>query len=618
EIIKPYFTEGQIRCIVERRRWVHWSIDDYALAISLRNVSPKAYMYLRLKLNYPLLIIKGKELTSFEKITVITFDEMALSPEVCFDSKIEKLVGPCKKVQVIMVRGLFSKWKQPIYYKFDQPMTKDILIEGVNRLYDAGYEVIAITSDMGNKGVWGELNITPENHFFEHPVIKNAKIFVFADVPHLLKLLRNWLIDKGLLLLNCSEPFTAAVFQAIIDMNKDGDLHVAHRITQRILDARNSLRQAVRPAAQIWSHTAAKAIKWAGERGILKVREYAKFSDFVSTVNNWFDVHNSQQKYGAHPGVNGFGVDIEKQEQSLILMTLYVENMKVCSKKSIMPFQKGILISNASLRGLYDQLKRTHEQQFQYLLTRCLQQDVLKNFFAYIRAMGSCKDHPSGYEFRYRLRWYVLGKHSHAVFTMNRNTEEDVNTSCMSSYTAEDLSSISADSQIPSTSAARKTSTAVIPTVIASTLKQMCTSTPTRVHSENSTLDSKNASHIVQEEGLQYVAGYIAHRFKRKYPHLGERTGIASNENTETNWIKVVSKGYLIYPSIELLRMSRLVEKCFNDFHGHYFSKEDYVIQKVIKLVQNNEEYDPCIPQDVLQCLVRTRTYIQVRTINKR
>jgi len=209
EMLQLYFTEGQIRCIVERRKWVHWSIDDYASAISLRSVSPKAYMYLRLKLNYPLPSLatlrkwalrtfdiregflsdvlavmreKGKGLTSFEKTSVITFDEMSLSPEVCFDSKIEKLVGPCKKVQVIMVRGLFSNWKQPIYYKFDQPMTKDILIEAVNRLYDAGYEVVAITCDMANKGVWGELNITPENHFFQHPVIKDAKIFVFADL----------------------------------------------------------------------------------------------------------------------------------------------------------------------------------------------------------------------------------------------------------------------------------------------------------------------------------------------------------------------------------------------------------------------------------------------------
>jgi len=84
----------------------------------------------------------------------------------------------------------------------------------------------------------------------------------------------------------------------------------------------------------------------------------------------------------------------------------------------------------------------------------------LENFFAYIRAMGSCKDHSSGYQFKYRLIWYILGKYSHAVFIINQNTEEDINTNCIYSYTT-DMSSISADSPISWTPATRKISTAV-------------------------------------------------------------------------------------------------------------------------------------------------------------
>jgi len=56
------------------------------------------------------------------------------------------------------------------------------------------------------------------------------------------------------------------------------------------------------------------------------------------------------------------------------------------------------------------------------------------------------------------------------------------------------------------------------------------------MYCKNSTpSDDNNASQIIQEESLQYVAGYVAHRFKKKYPHLGERTDIASTETTETN-----------------------------------------------------------------------------------
>jgi hypothetical protein len=697
-ILQRYFSEGQIRCILENRKYVRWSIDDYASAISFRSVSPKAYRYFQLKLNYPLPSLsslrrwalktfdiregflsdvlavmreKGKTFTSFQKITVITFDEMAVSSEVQFDSKLEKLVGPCGKVQVIMARGLFEKWKQPIYYKFDQQMTKDILMEAVSRLYHAGYEVVATTCDMGNRGVWTELQITSDNHFFEHPVLKNSKIFVFTDIPHLLKLLRNWFIDDGFLLQQCSKPFKAEVMQAIIDIGNSGDLRVAHRLTQRILDARHTLRQAVKPAAQIWSHTVAKAIKWAGDNGLINVPDYKKFSDFVSIVNKWFDVQNSHQKYGAHQGVNGYGVSIDNQEMVLQLMNSYIQNLRVGSRKSLMPFQKGILISNASLRTLYDYLQNKFPQEFQYILTRRLQQDVLENFFAYIRAMGSCKDNPSGYDFRYRLRWYILGKHSHAVFSINRNAEEDVETSCMSS------SSITCET--PSTSEIPKTtvtSTPLASSPVASTSSvkssyQASTSqniseidhlqdeiiltkelfsniiniSPEELQEESAHNLEENmddmdyndddlfifneksdntdlcrlysestTSDIVQEAGLEYVAGYVAHRYKTKYPNLEKST---TNDDSG-NWIQSVSKGYLSHPSDELMIISKIAEKCFNNFHGEYFSKEDYVIQKVINLIKKDNEYLNCIPEEVLQCLVRTRTYIRVREINKK
>ena len=66
------------------------------------------------------------------------------------------------------------------------------------------------------------------------------------------------------------------------------------------------------------------------------------------------------------------------------------------------------------------------------------------------------------------------------------------------------------------------------------------------------------------------------------------------------------------------MNISKIAEKCFNRFHGEHFSKEDFVIQKVINLIKKDNEYLDCIPEEVLQCLVRTRTYIRVREINKK
>lgn len=76
-------------------------------------------------------------------------------------------------------------------------MTKDLLYTIIIELNKIDFHVVAITSDMGatNVGLWRSLDVSVENTSFEHP-IKKTKIYVFADVPHLLKLARNHLLDK--------------------------------------------------------------------------------------------------------------------------------------------------------------------------------------------------------------------------------------------------------------------------------------------------------------------------------------------------------------------------------------------------------------------------------------
>lgn len=92
---------------------------------------------------------------------------------------------------------MVSNWKQPIMYGYDTPMTQDLLHQIIEQLHNVGFNVIAMVSDMGssNIGLWKAVNISIENTTFKHK-ITNQNIHVFADVPHLLKLARNHLVDK--------------------------------------------------------------------------------------------------------------------------------------------------------------------------------------------------------------------------------------------------------------------------------------------------------------------------------------------------------------------------------------------------------------------------------------
>lgn len=48
-----------------------------------------------------------------------------------------------------MIRGLFGKWKQPVYFDFDARMTKEILFQIITELHLINYNVIACLSDCG-------------------------------------------------------------------------------------------------------------------------------------------------------------------------------------------------------------------------------------------------------------------------------------------------------------------------------------------------------------------------------------------------------------------------------------------------------------------------------------
>ena len=72
------------------------------------------------------------------------FDKMSIDGSVCYDSSDYVILGLHSNVQVIMVRGLFSKWKQPIYYDFDVTMTDELLWSIISAAENCNIHVKAV------------------------------------------------------------------------------------------------------------------------------------------------------------------------------------------------------------------------------------------------------------------------------------------------------------------------------------------------------------------------------------------------------------------------------------------------------------------------------------------
>lgn len=120
----------------------------------------------------------------------------------------------------------------------------------------------------------------------------------------------------------------------------------------------------------------------------------------------------------------------------------------------------------------------------------------------------------------------------------------------------------------------------------------------------------------VAQQGLLYVAGYVAWRFREKYPELGTITKNLNLPHKSEEWILTASNGHLRYPSADMIELAMAMEEVFIKVHGYSGFCPDtniikFVVNKTIEAIP-----ETTISLTVLTCLVRTRTYIRINSLN--
>lgn len=119
---------------------------------------------------------------------------MNIDGRVCYDSCNDAVLGTHSNVHVVMIRCLFPKWRQPIYYDFDVTMTSELLKSIISEVENCNIHVVAVTCDIRGREFKSLERIMCEKSFFGNPVRNDKNIF-FGDVPHRLKLSRNHFHD---------------------------------------------------------------------------------------------------------------------------------------------------------------------------------------------------------------------------------------------------------------------------------------------------------------------------------------------------------------------------------------------------------------------------------------
>ncbi len=353
-------------------------------------------------------------------------------------------------------------------------------------------------------------------------------MWVFYDVPHLLKLVRNNFLDSGFKLTDGTVINKTAIEQLI---EKDsGELKTRFQLTHSHITVSCQGRQNVRSAAQLFSTRTAKALKYALKND--------KMAEFLLVINDAFDVLNSRIPYDEKNKMKSSFGDERFQWQNEILekMKKLMYTMRVGNNKNLLPFQRGFIISIESLRGLYRDFMKKHHGR--YLLTSRLNQDCLENFFFRIRRLGGFYDHPQATEVRNRIQLLILSSGKvETIISPHSSVATDAASNGSTSQSVHGESTVDADDDLT-----------FLPYSLFIRIEednQECqnVSNDTTNLPEDSLMDDTAVN--CGKDALNYIAGYIA--FQCATGHFG----VIDQEQAE--WIHVLSRDGLRVPSLHWL-----------------------------------------------------------------
>ena len=266
-------------------------------------------------------------------------------------------------------------------------MTKELLDEIIIKMESKGFMIHGTVLDLGNPTVLKQLKFhkTKKNKkrrfYFVHPVDPSRRVYIFADVPHMLKLLRNHFLDDGFKIPPSDGKkiidgplitFTKEDIEPLIESKNE--IKILFKLSQFHLDVKSSERQRVRPAAQLFSGSVASAMLYGKHPQDPDYKDCLAKSYAIKLINDWFDVMNSKNFDNRNRLKTPFGKNediLRDQMDVLNRMDEFLSKLEVMSSAP-QKWIDGIQNNIKSTKMLFKDL--VIDGPFQYIFTARLNQ----------------------------------------------------------------------------------------------------------------------------------------------------------------------------------------------------------------------------------------------------
>lgn len=319
------------------------------------------------------------------------------------------------KALVFLVSSANEEWKLPVAYYFTHSMTGGELASltrhVIEQIYDTGVVVMSLTFDGPRNNITmaeelgGQLwNYSQLKSKFIHPLTKQ-EVFLFLDVPHMIKLVRNVLGTKEVLF---DQNKKEIKWQYIVELEKlqtNEQLMAGTKLRKRHINFKNE-KMKVKLATQTLSDSVADALTYCSESLKLKQFQGSEATiKFIRTFNRLFDILNSQNmtcdnfKKGLCKNNSAEYFKVFDEAKTYITkLTLDKKNL-VLNSDSRTGFV-GFLTAMESTGEMYKKYVLPTNADFKFLLMHKFSQDPLESTFSVIRAKRGSDDSPNTDHFK--------------------------------------------------------------------------------------------------------------------------------------------------------------------------------------------------------------------------
>ncbi|XP_063390799.1 uncharacterized protein LOC134676371 [Cydia fagiglandana] len=354
--------------------------------------------------------VKVSKMSEKEKLCALCFDVMRVSKNLWYEvnndflcgmQEIDQVLGPApaEYAAVLMIRGLYSKWTQPVSFSFmtekrQYPELKEWMHKIMGIMFDIGLDIKALVVDLENEFM--DVSLPDGEHYFE---MDERKIYHFYDVRHLFKSARDALMINNFHI--GSKVAKWSHILKVYDKDSDHDLSLMPKITDAHVRPSGDAVNDVNLAIQIFSNSVAAAMNLHVISNMAN-KNIKDTVEFVANMSRIFDILASKSLENAYKGT-------DRQNKILSDVLEYLQDLNVKDKRGNAieaPFVDGLKVNIKSAFSLLEDLKK---ENIQYLHTKVLSKDCLEEYFDECRRLGgNCCEKPTPIMFARSFRRLFL------------------------------------------------------------------------------------------------------------------------------------------------------------------------------------------------------------------